>query len=106
MSQSDGSLEVAIDEALSARVLALTAEVEAALADGRALSISAPAAQALLAAGARVYAATTEAGAGYQAVNQRNGVTPTDIMITASGLLKSADLAVFELGMWQGWTGR
>jgi hypothetical protein len=27
-------------------------------------------------------------------------------MITASGLLKAADLQVFELGMWQSWTGR
>jgi hypothetical protein len=26
--------------------------------------------------------------------------------VTASGLLKSANLAVFELGMWQSWTGR
>jgi len=34
------------------------------------------------------------------------GVTSTDIMITASGLLKSQSLAVFELGMWQSWTGR
>jgi hypothetical protein len=27
-------------------------------------------------------------------------------MITASGLLKAADLSTFELGMWQGFTGR
>jgi hypothetical protein len=27
-------------------------------------------------------------------------------MLTASGLLRAADLAVFELGMWQSWTGR
>ena len=36
----------------------------------------------------------------------RSGVTPTDVMITASGLLRAANLAVFELGMWQSWTGR
>jgi len=28
------------------------------------------------------------------------------VMLTASGLLRAADLAVFELGMWQSWTGR
>jgi hypothetical protein len=28
------------------------------------------------------------------------------VMVTASGLLKAANLAVFELGMWQSWTGR
>jgi hypothetical protein len=27
-------------------------------------------------------------------------------MVTASGLLRAADLAAFELGLWQGWTGR
>jgi hypothetical protein len=27
-------------------------------------------------------------------------------MVTASGLLRAANLAVFELGMWQSWTGR
>jgi len=27
-------------------------------------------------------------------------------MVTASGLLRAVDLAVFELGMWQNWTGR
>jgi hypothetical protein len=26
--------------------------------------------------------------------------------LTASGLLRAANLAVFELGMWQSWTGR
>jgi hypothetical protein len=26
--------------------------------------------------------------------------------VTASGLLRAANLAVFELGMWQSWTGR
>ena len=30
----------------------------------------------------------------------------TDVMVAASGLLKAANLAVFELGMWQSWTGR
>jgi hypothetical protein len=26
--------------------------------------------------------------------------------VTASGMLRAANLAVFELGMWQSWTGR
>ena len=40
------------------------------------------------------------------ALSQRTTVTPTEVMITASGLLRAANLAVFELGMWQSWTGR
>jgi hypothetical protein len=39
-------------------------------------------------------------------VTERNTVSPTEIMTTTSGLLKAANLAVFELGMWQSWTGR
>jgi hypothetical protein len=33
-------------------------------------------------------------------------VPPTAVMSTASGILRAANLAVFELGMWQSWTGR
>ena len=36
----------------------------------------------------------------------KKALTATDVMVTASGLLRAADLAAFELGMWQGWTGR
>jgi hypothetical protein len=32
-------------------------------------------------------------------------VTPTDIMLTSSQLLRAGNLQVFELGMWQSWTG-
>ena len=39
-------------------------------------------------------------------VADRNSVSPTEIMTTTSSLLKAANLAVFELGMWQSWTGR
>jgi hypothetical protein len=36
----------------------------------------------------------------------KNSLSATDVMVAASGLLRAADLAAFELGMWQGWTGR
>ena len=39
-------------------------------------------------------------------VQERSGVTATDVMTTASGLLRAVNLAVFELGMWQSWSGR
>ena len=32
-------------------------------------------------------------------------VSATAIMVTATGLLKSANLELFELGMWQSWSG-
>jgi hypothetical protein len=34
-----------------------------------------------------------------------DNITSTDLMVAASQLLKAGDLQVFELGMWQSWTG-
>jgi hypothetical protein len=62
--------------------------------------------QALMAALCRTYAVQLEAGDEVLPLEQRGSVSSTDIMIMASGLLRSANLAVFELGMWQSWTGR
>ena len=61
--------------------------------------------QTLLAAACRLYAARRAAGEELAPV-PKNSLAATDVMITASGLLQAANLAVFELGMWQGWTGR
>jgi hypothetical protein len=58
-----------------------------------------------MAAACNVYSAQIEAGQQYVPVKPQS-VPPTAVMATASGILKSANLAVFELGMWQSWTGR
>src|SRR6516165_3211294 len=58
----------------------VTAAIERSVADGKLDTLPAETLQALIAA--------------------------ADVMVTASGLLRAADLAAFELGMWQGWTGR
>ena len=90
----------------SAEAKRLAAEIERALASGRRDVLSADALQALMAAVCKTYAAQVEAGEPLLPLAQRGGATATDVMITASGLLKAANLAVFELGMWQSWTGR
>jgi hypothetical protein len=90
----------------SAQAKRLAAELERALASGRHDLLSAEALQALMAAICKTYAAQVEAGEQMLPLPQRGGATATDVMITASGLLKAANLAVFELGMWQSWTGR
>jgi hypothetical protein len=59
-----------------------------------------------MAAVCKTYAAQVEAGEQLLPLPPRGGATATDVMVTASGLLKAANLAVFELGMWQSWTGR
>jgi hypothetical protein len=90
----------------SAEAKRLAAELERALASGRRDLLSTEALQALMAAVCKTYAAQIEAGEQLLPLAQRGGATATDVMITASGLLKAANLAVFELGMWQSWTGR
>jgi hypothetical protein len=93
-------------ETASAQATRLAADIERGLADGRLDMLSAPALQALMAAACKAYAAQIEAGNPMAALAQRTTVTPTEVMVTASGLLRAANLAVFELGMWQSWTGR
>jgi hypothetical protein len=90
----------------SAQAKRLAAELERALAGGRRDALSAEALQALMAAACKTYAAQIEAGEQLLPLPERGGATATEVMITASGLLKAANLAVFELGMWQSWTGR
>jgi hypothetical protein len=90
----------------SAAATRLAADIERALADGRIDTLSPQALQALMAAACKAYAAQVEAGNPMAALAQRTTVTPTEVMVTASGLLRAANLAVFELGMWQSWTGR
>ena len=84
----------------------LAAEIEQALAQGRCDMLSSEAFQALMAALCRTYAAQAEAGSDGLPLKERGAVANTDVMIMASALLRSANLAVFELGMWQSWTGR
>ena len=83
----------------------LTMAIERGIADGRLDVLSAESLQKLIAAACRLYAARREAGEQLTPV-PKNSLAATDVMITESGLLQAANLAVFELGMWQGWTGR
>jgi hypothetical protein len=103
---AEPAAKVAADATASAQATRLAADIERGLADGRLDMLSAPALQALMAAACKAYAAQVEAGNPVAALAQRTSVTPTEVMVTASGLLRAANLAVFELGMWQSWTGR
>ncbi len=87
----------------SADAKRLAAALERSIADGKLDLVSADALQALIAAACRVYSARTEAGEQFTPV-PKHSISATDVMLTASGLLRAADLAVFELGMWQSWT--
>ena len=84
----------------------LAAEIERALASGKLDTLTPQALHALMSACCKNYAIRVEAGEDLLPLAQRTTVTPTEVMVTASGLLRAANLAVFELGMWQSWTGR
>jgi hypothetical protein len=61
--------------------------------------------QQLIAAVAKAYSAKREAGEEFHPVSRAGRLTPTDIMMMANGMLRSGNLQIFELGMWQSWTG-
>jgi hypothetical protein len=96
----------AADSAASSQALHLAEDMERGLIDGRLDVVSDEALQKLIAAVCKTYSQQVQAEVQAPALNARSGVSATDVMITASALLKAVDLQVFELGMWQSWTGR
>jgi hypothetical protein len=91
---------------LSVTAEQFAASLEHALADGRADALTPAALQKLMAAVCRAYRAQVDAGQDHLPLAERAAVAPTDVMVVCGGLLRAADLAVFELGMWQSLTGR
>ena len=89
----------------SQQALQLADVIERGLHSGEP-AVSEEAQQKLLAALCRSYSQQVQAGGVAPAIAPDTVLSATDVMITASGLLKAADLQVFELGMWQSWTGR
>jgi hypothetical protein len=83
----------------------LAAMLQRSIVDGNLDLVAADALQAVIAAACRLYTARRETGETFAPV-AKNSISATDVMVTASGLLQAVDLAVFELGMWQNWTGR
>ena len=63
--------------------------------------------QALLAAAVRIYAERAEArDEPLSAFPPNAGITATHAMIAVTAVLKAVNVQVFELGMWQAWSGR
>jgi hypothetical protein len=100
-----GKPAVVVTNGASADAKQVAATLDRILADGNLDVISAEALQVLIASACRLYRARREAGEEFAPV-PKNSISATDVMVTASALLKATDLAVFELGMWQNWTGR
>jgi len=63
--------------------------------------------QALLAAAVRIYAERAEArDEPLAAFPSDAGITATHAMLAVTAILKAVNVQVFELGMWQAWSGR
>jgi hypothetical protein len=63
--------------------------------------------QALLAAAIKSYAARAEqSDEPLPAFPPESGVTATEAMLAVSAIMKAVNVQVFELGMWQSWSGR
>jgi hypothetical protein len=98
--------KAAADGTTSAEATTLAAKIERDLRDGRLDTLTPQAFQALMAALCKSYGTQLEAGAQFLPLAGQQSASPTEVMTTTSALLKAANLAVFELGMWQSWTGR
>ena len=91
LSQTIGILDTAASDAAAAAAL-----------DTRLL-------QDLLAAVTRLYAVKLESGESAPALSTGGAValpTATEVLVTVSGLLESAHIEPFELGLWQASQGR
>ena len=105
MKPSSSRPRVIASNGVSADAIRLANEIEREFAKSD-QALSPDAMQKLMSALCRVYAAQIENGAKHTPIPEGQAVSPTGVMLTASGLLRAANLAVFELGMWQSWTGR
>jgi hypothetical protein len=62
--------------------------------------------QVLFGALCKAYALHVEDGSDAPPVPPGLPIPPTEAVAVANGLLRAADVAIFELAMWQSWTGR
>ena len=81
----------------------MSSQAETAHATGR---LSDAEIQSMLANAVRLYAARAAERDGALPAFAPDAITATEAMVTVTAMLKSVNLQVFELGMWQAWSGR
>ena len=62
--------------------------------------------QEMLANAVRLYAGRAAEHDGALPAFAPDAATATEVMMTVTAMLKAVNLQVFELGMWQAWSGR
>jgi len=81
----------------------MSSQAETARATGR---LSDAEIQSMLANAVRLYAERAAERDGALPAFAPDAITATEAMVTVTAMLKSVNLQVFELGMWQAWSGR
>ncbi|HKA76284.1 MAG TPA: hypothetical protein VKD19_04175 [Pseudolabrys sp.] len=62
--------------------------------------------QDMLAKAVRLYAERATERDGAFPAFASDAVTATEVMVTVAAMLSAVNLQIFELGMWQAWSGR
>jgi len=62
--------------------------------------------QSMLAKAVRLYAERADEQDGALPAFASDAATATEVMVTVTAMLKAVNLQVFELGMWQAWSGK
>jgi hypothetical protein len=62
--------------------------------------------QSMLAKAVRLYAERAGKQEGALPAFASDAATATEVMVTVTAMLKAVNLQVFELGMWQAWSGK
>jgi hypothetical protein len=83
----------------------LAAALNARIAAGQAGAVADEALQQLMTALVKVYAAKFDEGQRPALLAADGGVSATAVLVTTSALMKASNLEIFELGMWQSWSG-
>ena len=92
-------------EDLVARMDDTAGLIDALVACGAGECLPDAALQTLFKACVRLYAQKFDAGERITPCGNTADISATSIMVTTSGLLKGANLELFELGMWQSFSG-
>lgn len=88
-----------------ARVGELARDLQAIAASGQSVDLPDTTVQELMSALVVTYGARFDAGLRQLPIEADPNMGATAVLVTTSALLKAANLEIFELGMWQSWSG-
>ena len=101
--EGDPAEAARLDSALQCVDALLERSLAAAQAGDTVAGVPAELVQKILELGTRLYSAEMQSGRNLSAFTRGHGVSATDVMITSTAMLKSVNIQLFELGMWQMW---